>query len=563
MAKKCILLVRVSTTSKQQEISLDEQSRELRQLALEDGYEDNNIILISDQESGLKRFYAKTDDEKDEVEIERHGLRVLEKYIEEDSSIDCVYVWELSRISRRERVLFKYRDLLIDKGIQLIIKSPYQKLLLPDGTVDTTAKLMFGIFTTLAAAEMDNKQSRFARNRIAKRRDGKYTGGKILWGYAVAQNKDIIIDEVEGEKVRTLFNLFLTGNYSVRSLNKEAKERGLLKPTNKDAELNRLLKNKAYCGGQSYYKLKGGGFKYPPIVSEEMIDECIKIMKGNVCKQKFFTKKKHFGRGIIRCPHCGILVNFNAGEVHYKCNTEGCRKLNVNGNMVDSILLRVALDQDRMYTILDRANKEKELKDNNSILEEKIETAKRDILNRKNRIKTIEEKVYIDGTLSIERGEEFIGKLNNELNELQQLLLNYNNTINYNMEMLNELKSRIIIPKASIEDVDDETADKIIHKYIETAFIDKIKRFQYTISIYRFNAYKPFIYGFNTRFNIITRHGDIEPIPILKRFERREKKGKPEGYWKAYYQKNKEKLREKNREYARQRRERKKAQEAK
>ena len=96
---KCILLVRVSTESKKQEISLREQETELFELALSKGYCEEDIIAICKQESALKRRYA-TSDEKDAIEIKQQGLQEMEDAIKNDSSINCVFAWEISRISR-------------------------------------------------------------------------------------------------------------------------------------------------------------------------------------------------------------------------------------------------------------------------------------------------------------------------------------------------------------------------------------------------------------------------------------------------------------------------------
>lgn len=60
---KCILLVRVSTESKKQKRVLRNRKRTF-DLAIADGYTESDIIPICTQESGLKRFYAKTEDEK-------------------------------------------------------------------------------------------------------------------------------------------------------------------------------------------------------------------------------------------------------------------------------------------------------------------------------------------------------------------------------------------------------------------------------------------------------------------------------------------------------------------
>ena len=79
---KAILLVRVSTERQ----SFDAQEQELFQLAIADGYSESDIIPVCEKESGIKL-----------KEEERKGLNTMKQLIESDSSIDCVYSWEIFR----------------------------------------------------------------------------------------------------------------------------------------------------------------------------------------------------------------------------------------------------------------------------------------------------------------------------------------------------------------------------------------------------------------------------------------------------------------------------------
>ena len=75
--KKAILLVRVSTYAQ----DLEQQTIKVREAALKDGYLPENIIAIEETESGRKL-----------KEDERLGLIRMKQCIENDSSIDCVYI---------------------------------------------------------------------------------------------------------------------------------------------------------------------------------------------------------------------------------------------------------------------------------------------------------------------------------------------------------------------------------------------------------------------------------------------------------------------------------------
>ncbi|KAA6307573.1 hypothetical protein EZS27_040754 [termite gut metagenome] len=84
--------MRISTLAQ----SLDEQSNDLQKKALQDNYKEDEIIIIEDKESGIKL--------SDE---ERNELNRMYQAIEDNNTIETVYIWELSRLSRRQTTLLK------------------------------------------------------------------------------------------------------------------------------------------------------------------------------------------------------------------------------------------------------------------------------------------------------------------------------------------------------------------------------------------------------------------------------------------------------------------------
>ena len=121
---------------------LSQQTNEVLREVYKDGYKEKSIIVIEDVESAIKLS-----------EEERHGLNKMKDYINRDSSIKCVYVYELSRLSRRQLVLFSIRDFLAERKIQLICLKPYFRLLEIDGSMSQTGSLMFSLFSSLSESE--------------------------------------------------------------------------------------------------------------------------------------------------------------------------------------------------------------------------------------------------------------------------------------------------------------------------------------------------------------------------------------------------------------------------
>ena len=142
---------RVSTTRQE----LDAQVNELIDYADKDGYDRDKLVIIkSAGASAIKQ----NDLYKQEVEE-------LLTTLESDSSINCVYVWEVSRLARAELPFYKMKDYFVKNKVQLIVKTPEIHLLKKDGTVDLGQEVILNVLVTLAKQEMEIKAKRFARGK--------------------------------------------------------------------------------------------------------------------------------------------------------------------------------------------------------------------------------------------------------------------------------------------------------------------------------------------------------------------------------------------------------------
>ena len=130
LKRKCILLVRVSTDAQ----DLAQQTDKVKSQALSDGYTEDSIIVIEDKESAVKLS-----------EEERNGLNRLKMLIDNDPLIDCVYSYEISRISRQAKIVYSIRDYLISHKVQLVILNPFFKMLKDDMSLSETSNIFFGI----------------------------------------------------------------------------------------------------------------------------------------------------------------------------------------------------------------------------------------------------------------------------------------------------------------------------------------------------------------------------------------------------------------------------------
>ena len=106
MIMKAIILARVSSDTQ----DYTQQVKDLVDVALADGYKEHDLIIINNKESAIKND-----------EEHRLGLNEMKEAIENDPTIKCVYVREVSRIGRRYDVLTSIKSFFVKHKIQLIV----------------------------------------------------------------------------------------------------------------------------------------------------------------------------------------------------------------------------------------------------------------------------------------------------------------------------------------------------------------------------------------------------------------------------------------------------------
>jgi DNA invertase Pin-like site-specific DNA recombinase len=125
-------------------------------------------------------------------------------------------------------------------------------------------------------------------------------------------NKKVLVDEEKFPIVRKLWDLMLTGNYSVPQINEIANNQlGLrTKYHRKEKRLSvshayRILRNPFYYGEYSYMGTVYKG-KHKTMITTEEYDRVQKLL-GNKGRPRPKTKKLPFS-GIIRCGFCGCSI---------------------------------------------------------------------------------------------------------------------------------------------------------------------------------------------------------------------------------------------------------------
>ena len=309
--KRVIVLSRVSTSGQ----DLTQQTDEVLREVYKDGYTDKNIIIIEDTESAIKLS-----------EEERHGLNKMKDHINKNKSIECVYIYELSRLSRRQLVLFSIRDFLVERKIQLICLKPYFRLLELNGEMSQTGSLMFSLFSSLSESEMMLKQERMMRGRRRNKELGKSIGGRKPFGYDVDKEKRYVINPIESSIVKRIFTDYGYGNKSMREIATELKEEGYF-PNN---HINTVrLKVQVILNRATYM----GEFPYPRIISPELFSIVQQNIEYSSENRITHAKEPFLFKGLVCDARTGYVLSTNGAiDTYFSKHHTGAaiRRLNID-----------------------------------------------------------------------------------------------------------------------------------------------------------------------------------------------------------------------------------------
>ena len=321
---KNIVLLRTSTVKQE----VESQKKEILEYA--ESFGAKNIVIIG----GVGASAIKLDDQY------LFNIQQVYKLIDE-GDVQCVYAWMIDRIGRNEEVLMQFKNYLIKHKVQLRIKNPTLYLFDDNGKVNNGMEIAFSLFATMAKQEMEVKKERFHRSKERNKREGKYNGGRILFGYTVDETNHFIPDEVDSEKVRNIFSTYAYTPVGLRYIARQYIANGTfnLVERNVEAYINRMVKNRNYLGNSTY----------PRIISDELFNDAQrKLADYRITPKVKYMETPYYLQGLL-FEHSGDnptvyhRMRVKKSEVSYVSYTE---KFSLNINLVDSLVIQLL---DRLF----------------------------------------------------------------------------------------------------------------------------------------------------------------------------------------------------------------------
>lgn len=424
---KCLILSRVSTLSQ----DLEQQTEQLIKEAHNRGFSDNEIIIVEDKESAIKL-----------EELERNTLNQMKTHIENDD-VQCVFIWEITRLSRQLPMLYSLRDYLQANHVQLYCHTPEFKLFDDNWTISQASNIVFALYAVMAESEMQIKKERFARGKAKKKAEGKFVGGKILYGYTVDSENRFIVNEEQAEIVKRIFKLYLSGEYSGRQISTLLYREGLIKQTStktREMFVTKILKNKSYCGTDIYKRL----------ISDADFEKAQKLLAQYQIKpRRTYAENVYLGHKLLFCYDTNRQMMVRKADAAY---IEPVSGFCININMVDSLLLHCADLAYRSHGLMDLEKYIKETETKLAEVNRRLANYDKEEKKIRASFDRIEERLILN-RISDEKAEELENKLTLELNNLT---VSRSEDINKQSYLVSELEA--------IQDKSDKP-DKLIDIY--------------------------------------------------------------------------------------------------
>lgn len=461
---KSIVLSRVSTLQQ----DLQQQTDELIDIAIKDGYKRNQVIVIDNKESAIKND-----------EEHRLGLTEMKEAILNDPTITCVYCREVSRIGRRYDVLTSIKAFLVSHKIQLVVCGNTRiELLDKDGNVTLQGGLMFEIACQTAVQEMEDKKLRFRQGRARAIEQGKAAQCRVGYGYYIDREGYVLINEAEAEVVRRLFDEYANTDISTIALYKKLVEDGTWSRLSSDItggnKVRVLLSNYRYSGRNSENKAHNE-IHYQAIVSEDLQDRAIAKLHRMKQQPKYITKFVYYAKSLVRCS-CGHKMQPEISTMCYWCPFCGKRH---SINHLDWLAwnnaaqLKLAADTINQRETIDHYTSDIESNDNKILV----------MKNRLNELEDREEEI-VDYCLLIsnkERREKYrarkMEEVNTERRQIEKSILKV-------MEQTRQMKQYIASLQEPVSDgtgivsvleiTDDDKRKEIINQCIDEIKLEVI-----------------------------------------------------------------------------------------
>lgn len=402
---------------------------------------------------------------------------------------------KLARLARNTKELLEFSELFRKSSADMISLAENIDTSSPSG------RLFFTIIAAMAEWERAEIAERVAASVPIRAKMGKPLGGQASFGYQW-DGKELLIDEKEAPIRKLLYELFAEHK---RKKTVAAKLNSMGYRTRNGSNftnttIGRLLRDSTAKGVRiaNYTKSLGDGKKWiikpesewvtitcPAIVTEDLWDECNRILEQQEVKKKPTKKTVHLFTGILLCE-CGHKMLVPSDGKKYICN--GCRKNRIAKEDIEEIFY-----ENLKSFLLKDSDIEKFLSKADSAIAEK-ETQIKNLTQEKKRLESEMDKtmqLYLAGQISKDSFGKYYNPLDEQLKQIEATIPNIQAEVDFmKIEYLNS--DTIISEAQSLYDrwntIDTDGKRTIVEQITESITIcgDEIRiKFSYNPAFFR------------------------------------------------------------------------------
>lgn len=287
--------VRKSTEDSGKQVqSIEDQTKAIEAKAKREGYK--LVKIFKDEKSGGKPGI-------------REGFNAMIDLIESGKA-NGIMAWKLDRLSRNPQDSGYIHQMINDKKIRWIVTESR------DYCEDDD--IMFDVEASMDAKFRKDLMKNVRRGMVSKAEKGWMPCVPPIGYVNDRYDKTIVKDPETWDKVRMVFDKFLTGTVTVAELTRYADEKLSLRTHQRRKSGGRplthggiraLLKNEFYTGDFTYAGKKYNG-NHPVLITREEFDRVQQLLEpsNRDTRPKGGEANKRIFSGLIRCANCGYAI---------------------------------------------------------------------------------------------------------------------------------------------------------------------------------------------------------------------------------------------------------------
>ena len=288
----------------------------------------------------------------------REELTKMRQLTKDD--VDIIYLWDITRLSRRSIDFINLVYEFANKGICLYFKDKNIITLDEDGNINAMASIYLYMLGIFAQMDAENLKAKMKSGKEKSLLDGNSYTSNAPFGYYL-DNKKLYIKEDEAELVRMMYDLYIDGK-TLNEIALQINSKNIVTKTGvkwSTEVIRNMIINPVYKGKPEYrnYKKVNGKlqvdkvrtFDAPAIIDAGKWDLAQEQRIKNTTYADKSRTRKALLRGVLVCGLCGkpyhIAIAGNKASF-YKCSDKrssintrvGCKNGGIVAGHIDYII---------------------------------------------------------------------------------------------------------------------------------------------------------------------------------------------------------------------------------